>query len=265
MNAALLDNRFWSFPTRHGGHTEAPKLTSQDVHVWRVALDIPESEIDSLASHLSDDELARAARFRFDVHRRRFIACRGQLRRVLATYSGTPSQALRFRYGPYGKPSLDSEPSNTALRFNLSHSHELALIAVALNIEVGVDVEFTRDLNDIEQLARRFFTPDEYETVRAQKPPERDVFFFHGWTRKEALMKAEGRGFSLPPEQIEVTLTPSAPVRVLAMPGDSNPTANWSLLSLLPAPGYIGTLAYRGPEREIHLWCSGPANFARQI
>jgi hypothetical protein len=146
---------------------ENPMLTPDEIHIWRVELDVSEPELAQLRQTLSSDELARAARFHFERDQRRFTAGRGFLRALLATYLGQPPAALRFSYGVWGKPSL--YPSSK-LRFNLSHSHDLALYAVSIGRDVGIDVErFDARLGS--------------------------VSFIEEWTRHEASLKAAGTGF----------------------------------------------------------------------
>jgi 4'-phosphopantetheinyl transferase len=158
-----------------------------EVHVWRIEL----ARVDLLPI-LDKSERARAAAFRFEEHRRRFIAAHVALRRTLAPYLASDPAALRFSIADYGKPYL----AGASLRFSLSHSAGLALIAVALDTDLGVDVEHIRPNPDVVALARRFFPPDEAAAVAADPPS-----FYRYWTRREAFLKALGlglRGLSLP-------------------------------------------------------------------
>ena len=125
----------------------AEVLGEDEVHVWRIALDCGDG--DSLRSGLSSDELARAARFHFERDRTRFSVARAALREILAHYLGASPDEIAFVYGGHGKPAL--APPHGDLRFNLSHSHDVALCAVARGREVGVDVERIRELDDLEE------------------------------------------------------------------------------------------------------------------
>ena len=129
-------------------------LATGDVHVWRLGLDQPENVVAEFRDTLEAHELERAGRFHFEKHRTHFVVGRGGLRYVLARYLDVKPEEFRFSYGAYGKPALVSEE----LSFNMSHSHGVALFAVALDRELGVDVEHIRADFASEDIARRFFS-----------------------------------------------------------------------------------------------------------
>src|SRR5215217_11701 len=133
----------------------SPSLEAGAVHVWRISLDQQDDALERFRRTLEPDEINRAGRFHFEKHRRYFVVARGFLRSVVARYVKTDPGSLRFSYGAYGKPALASEH---VLRFNLSHSHEVALLAVACDAELGVDVEHIRADFASEDIARRFFS-----------------------------------------------------------------------------------------------------------
>ena len=171
--------------------------------VWRLSLDRDASEFARLHAFLSDDERERAARFHFERDRNRFAAGRGQLREVLGELLEIPPSAVRFTYGPQGKPALAHE---TDLRFNLSHSQDLALLAVTQNQEVGVDLEFIRPDLDPLEVAPSVFSPDECAVLESLPEEERIPAFYGYWTRKEAFIKALGIGFTRDTREFTVTL-----------------------------------------------------------
>jgi 4'-phosphopantetheinyl transferase len=148
--------------------------------------------LQELADLLSVDERERAARFHFEKDRQRFTLCRAWLRCILGGRLEVPPQAVVLRPGSHGKPAVDGP-----WQFNLSHSGMWALCAVARGLPVGVDIEAHREMADAEDLAGRFFTPDEAQLVRAGDRRERR--FFTVWTRKEAFVKANGTGFHTDP------------------------------------------------------------------
>jgi 4'-phosphopantetheinyl transferase len=224
------------------------------MHVWRLALDLPEPSINSLRTILSPDEEGRAARFLFDKHRRRFIACRGQVRRILAGYLGTDATEICFRYGAKGKPALAGRWTNSELQFNVSNSHELALCALCLNRELGVDVEYVQRPTEIDGLAERFFARREVDVLRSLPAEQRIEAFFHCWTRKEAVHNAVGIGLGMPLNQVEVTLAPQDKAQVTVFADDATASDPWWLHSLAPAPDYVGALASRGPPLEVMTW-----------
>jgi len=176
-------------------------LADGEAHVWRASLDLPPAQLDALASSLSEDELARAARFKFDLHRNRYIAGRGRLRRILASYLHSDPAAIRFAYNPQGKPSLPGG----GLQFNLSHSGAEALYAVSLDVELGIDIECLNPAIEVEKIAANFFSPAEVAAILALPPLRRHVRFFDFWTRKEAYVKALGHGLSIPLNEFDVS------------------------------------------------------------
>jgi 4'-phosphopantetheinyl transferase len=207
-----------------------------EVHVWTVPLDGP---ADRLLPTLSEEERRRADRFHFAHHRQAFMVARGRLREILGGYLRTPPLALQFRLGPVGKPEL----ANGALAFNLSHSHGLAVVAVAASGAVGVDLEKVRPMPDADQLADRFFASREAARLRALPTAVRLASFFRCWTRKEAFIKATGQGLNFPLDRFEVTLAPDEPAQLLHVVGDPAAPGRWSMHHLTPAEGYVAALA----------------------
>jgi 4'-phosphopantetheinyl transferase len=223
-------------------------LPSGTLHLWRVGLADPASLAEQLYALLSDDERARADRFRFTDDRRCFVISHGVLRVVLGCYTRRDPTSLRFDLGPHGKPALRD---GHGLHFNLTHSGDLALIALSPDREVGVDVEQWRIVPDYDSIAARFFSPAEQEMLRGLPPPARARAFLIGWTRKEAVMKALGLGVAQSPESIEVSLEEGRAV-VLRIAG--RPADQWSMTAFAPAPGFIGALAMQGPPSALSFW-----------
>lgn len=210
-----------------------------DVEVWRVALDLPAETVERLKPLLADDELARAARYHFESDRRRSVVRRAALRSIVAGYVGLAPAELRFAYGPQGKPSLAA--SDAGLHFNLSHSGELALVAVG-QVPLGVDLERLRQVADADLVARRFFTPNEVAIQRAASDSNR-VFLQH-WTRKEAIIKAVGKGLSMPLDTFDV----SEPIVLTRETGGEQ---TWHLRDLRPADGFLAAIATAEPIKRI--------------
>jgi 4'-phosphopantetheinyl transferase len=229
-------------------------LGSNAVHVWRVSLDQSRSQIALFLDNLDDDERSRADRFYFSRDRERFIVARGILRAVLGRYSNRAPESLSFSYSTHGKPALASETGIDAIRFNLSHSHGTALYAFTRGREVGVDLEFIRCDLEAEQIAERYFSHSEIETLRALPPSLRKYAFFLCWTRKEAYIKARGEGLSLALDQFDVSLTPGEPAALLSTRSDSDEALLWSLRNLNPGPGYAAALATEGRDWTLSCW-----------
>jgi 4'-phosphopantetheinyl transferase len=229
-----------------------PPLGAHDVHVWRVPLD-DDARADSYWSLLSDEERRRASRFVRDVHRRRFVAAHGALRSILASYVDAEPGALDFVNGEHGKPALRGVTGRHSVEFNLSHSDDLALVAVARARPVGVDLERWSDGVEHLELAERFFSPGERKALRAlaHAPDLVAAGFFAAWTRKEAYLKATGQGIVRGLHHFDVALTPGEPARLLADRLDDDATARWSMFALEPAPGYSAALVVASPVGEV--------------
>jgi 4'-phosphopantetheinyl transferase len=221
------------------------RLTHARIHVLCAGMQRSGEEIERLHETLSDDERQRAARFRFDIHRRRFIAARGLLRQALSEYLGTPAHEIRFSYGAKGKPAIAGSP----LQFNVSHSEEMAVYAFALEMPLGIDVEHIRPLDDLEAIAHRFFSPGEWTAIEAMRPEKRIDAFFRCWTRKEAYIKATGDGLSYPLNKFDVSVT--GPAQMLSVEGDLSEASLWSMHDIALPEGYFGALAFRGTGLEI--------------
>jgi 4'-phosphopantetheinyl transferase len=233
-----------------------PPLREGAVHVWRVRLASPRVA-EALWPLLSADEQTRARRFFQERHRRRYIIAHGALRQILASYLDRPPESIEFSCGPHGKPSLvESGSATRRLEFNLSHSGDLALVAVAWDRPVGVDLEeWERDMNHLE-LAERFFSPAEREALRALAASADDLVrgFFAAWSRKEAYLKASGHGVARGLHHFDVTLAPHEPARLVADRYDDGALERWRMVALPPAPHFSGALVVAAPLDEVLLF-----------
>jgi len=226
-------------------------LPSGDIHVWRGALDQPQSRVRRLAELLSDAERARAERYHFEKDKRRYIVSQGQLRAILGRYLDLRPEQVTFCQGHRGKPVLAQRFGVDELCFNMSHSHELALCAVTRGARIGIDVEYVRPVADADQIVERYFAEPEKRAFRSVPPGQRQTAFFNGWTRKEAYLKAIGEGLYHPLDGFAVSLAPGEPERFLYIDGDEHQALQWSLCALNPGPGYIAALAVEGVSRKI--------------
>jgi 4'-phosphopantetheinyl transferase len=232
-----------------------PVLTDTAVHVWRASLNLSEPQLQNFWPTLTDDEQARAKRFHFLKDQNHYLAGRGMLRAILSRYLDLPPNQLRFSYSQYGKPTLTEVAGGDALRFNVSHSHGLALYAVTRNREVGVDLELMRADFAGEEIAERFFSRPEFEKLRALPADAKCAAFFNCWTRKEAYIKARGEGLSLPLDQFDVSLSPDEPAQLLNVRGaDPDEALGWRMEALDVDPTYAAAVVVRGEFEEIRCW-----------
>jgi 4'-phosphopantetheinyl transferase len=243
----LMDERAtWSAPP------QLLSLQPGEVHVWRVELDQRADRIEEFRTTLAADEIERANRFHFDKHRKHFLVGRGFLRHVIARYLETAAAALQFSYGPFGKPALNGVHRDSRLRFNMSHSHGVALLAISEATELGVDIEHIRADFASEEIARRFFSPREVETFNGLAAQEQVAAFFRCWSRKEAYIKAIGRGLSQPLDAFDVTLAPGEPAALLRVEEDD--AARWTMCDLDVGAEYAAALAVEGPVPILRCW-----------
>lgn len=212
------------------------------VDVWHVALDAPQ---DPDMAVLSATELARAARFATATLRRRFIASREALRRILARYADADPTALDFASGPWGKPVLVAPAAAASLSFNLSHSADRMVCAVTAERRVGIDIEQARPDVDVVALAHRYFSAKEIAALMRLDAADRRRGFFAGWTRKEAFIKAIGKGLSMPLGAFSVSLDSDAAV-LLDVEGEPDEAARWTMESVEPGSEFMGALVVEG-------------------
>ncbi|MEQ1861615.1 MAG: 4'-phosphopantetheinyl transferase superfamily protein [Chthoniobacteraceae bacterium] len=204
-----------------------PGLRPAEVHLWLVRLDAFDPACEATLTH---EEWLRAGRFHHAIDRHRYIAARGTLRAILGDYSGIEAGDLRFAKGPRGKPSLP----DSLLRFNLSHSEDLMLVAVTHGREVGVDLEAVRGNIPFEMLAEHYFCAEDQWALRVAPAEERLGKFFALWTRTEAQLKARGLGVGDEP---------------------SFPDADrFTLHTFEPADNYAAALVVEGCDFELSCW-----------
>jgi 4'-phosphopantetheinyl transferase len=228
--------------------------TAPAVDVWQVDLGAVSVDRAALLRTLSDDERNRAAAFHREIHRDRFINAHAALREILAACTGIRPSEVRLAYGPAGKPSL-AEPGS--LRFNMSHSEDMALVAVTAGAEVGVDVEWVGGIRDARGIVARYFQPRERKAIAQLDGAAMELAFMRGWTRKEAVAKAAGAGLAML-ERIEVSVTGHEPARVVAIDGDAEEAGQWSLGEIAPAEGYVGAVALRASRLTLRPWSWPP-------
>jgi len=221
-------------------------LPEDEVHLWRVdlaAVAVGEKRWQQL---LSADERARAARFHFSKDRQYFTATRALLRTILGSYVGRDPTELVLRYSEKEKPSLTPSRSGSQVEFNVSHSGDVAVLAFSRGRALGVDVEQLREDFDHAAIARRFFSEREQNQLAELPPSERHHGFFRCWTRKEAYIKAQGTGLSLPLDQFDVSLKPGELNALLSTRPHPAEAAQWCLQEVPAAEGYVAALCVRG-------------------
>ena len=257
----MSDMRSPTFATTMNGFTSSgivvpPQsyLAAGEIHIWLAWLDSAESSIDNFQKILSGDEVHRAQRFHFDKDRIRFIVGRGFLRTLLSGYLNCQPIEIKFRYGSYGKPALVAELSRDHLTFNMSHSGDLSLVAIARETELGIDVEQIRNEIDFDRIAEHFFSEREIESLCSLPQHQKSIGFFNCWTRKEAYLKALGGGLSIPLNLFDVSLVPGEPAQILKCRGSLPGPRDWTLQTLVPARDYVAAVAAHRTPLEVKFW-----------
>jgi 4'-phosphopantetheinyl transferase len=222
------------------------RLGPREVQIWAIWLTASDAAFSYYRSTLSLDERDRSERFSFENLRHSYVLSRGGLRILLGHYLGCSPDEVELLYGPKGKPAL--RPA-TRIRFNTSHSGQMALHAFTCDCELGVDVEQLRDLDDPEAIAARFFSSAEVSELLSLRPCDRGLAFLRCWTRKEAYVKSIGDGLAIPLNHFQVTLLPGVPARFVQVTSDMGVASDWTLNDLELAEGYVGALAYRDSPR----------------
>jgi 4'-phosphopantetheinyl transferase len=201
-----------------------PVLKNDGLEVLVFMLDVGENVIRRMGVCLNEDERRRAERFRLEGDRRRFIVSRGQLRRILASRLGISPADVELEYGPLGKPCLSRRMPARDLRFSVSRSGDVAVIALSTGQEVGVDIEAVLPVPEADEIAALCFSVPEYETYSALGPQDRLEGFLWRWTRLEAISKAMGCGLGRP---------------------ISWEAKDWALRGFVPKSGLVGSVAVR--------------------
>lgn len=204
---------------------------------------------DELTARLPSNERERAHRLNVTAARQQFVLGRALLRRQLGLLLGVAPAALELTVAERGKPHLAAPV--IPLAFNLSHSGDVVALAVAKS-QIGVDVELQRPVNLAERLSRRFFSPAESEAVLAATGAVRDRVFLRIWTQKEAWLKATGLGVGMPLREVETQPDPTLPPDLLAISGDRDEAARWSLTEA-EIPGAVCIVALAGPPPDLDL------------
>lgn len=202
------------------------------VEFWFLRLH-PRARLPTARALLTPDELDRAGRFRFEVDRDRYVWARWALRRILGLYLHCDPAEIRFKSGVYGKPSL-SFPFGPNLGFNVSHAGGAMAVGIVSGAEVGVDLEPLRRL-EVSQFTAIALSPTETSSVT--QSPNRSQAFIETWTRKEAYLKAVGRGIGI--DLTKVTT------------GGEAADNGWRVISLRPCRGYVAAVACPADIREL--------------
>ena len=202
------------------GQSGPPPLGPGDLHLWRIQIAAADGSDARLLGLLGADEQARLQRLANATLRARYARAHADLRRILGLYLDLPPAEIAFAQGPHGKPALAASQNPARLEFNLTGSGDLALLAISLDVPVGVDCEQIRPCRELLGIARRMFSPEVAQALVDMREPERLDAFYTAWTAMEAEVKADGRGLFGPRDRrAAATLRTPDAVHFCPMPG----------------------------------------------
>jgi 4'-phosphopantetheinyl transferase len=218
-----------------------PSLHNSVVHVWAWDYECSAESLNRYIALLSSDERLRTQRFRFEKDRIRYTVSHAILRILLGRYLDADPSSIAFCRNQFGKPHLSQTLAAQKLAFNLSHTNRVGLLAIAIDVEIGVDIEevLPVECGAVEQ----YFSPQEQLSLSSLEGNDWLEGFYKCWTRKEAILKAEGLGLNASLDTFDVSLSPHVKPEVLEVRANSRLTSNWHLVELRPVHGFIGALA----------------------
>lgn len=226
-------------------------LPPDEVHVWIVEPERIEEPrlLEAYWEILNSEEREKQRRFHFERHRRQYLVSHALVRLTLSRYSPVPPEAWAFRTNEYGCPSVSGEVS-PGLCFNLSHTNGMAMVAVAREAELGVDVEDTQRPGDLVNVADHYFAPSEVAALKALPGGQQNERFFEYWTLKESYIKARGMGLSLPLEQFAFDLQPGRLPRIFFDPRLRDEPERWCFAQFRPSARHQAAVAVRGARSQ---------------
>lgn len=226
------------------------QLSADHIDIWSTHLDLSEQEVKAFAQTLSADEISRAKKFTFANKYREYVVSRGLLRAALASLTSNRAKDFHFDYTEHDKPYLQS----VDISFNVSHSHDFALVAIGLKRNIGVDIEKIRENVEYEKLAKRFFSGFEHAALMQVPKRQRERVFYTIWTRKEAFVKAIGKGIAFGLSEFDVSIEADEPAALLRTRWDEKAVEKWKLANISVEDGYVAALASDGGDFDLRYW-----------
>ncbi len=225
-----------------------------EVHLRLLDLRQPSGAEALMRCLLSPDEIERAGRFQLEADRSRFVLTRGWLRVTLARCLAVTPERLAFAYGAHGKPVLAGRYRDNGLSFNVSHSRNHALLGLTIGRAIGVDIEQLRPMADFESMATGYFSAREAQEI--MRVPDRDRLraFFRCWTRKEAFMKATGKGMGIALNGFSVSVDDDAESKISTTDLSGGSRGDWTVTGLSLVPDCEAAAAVEGAAARISAW-----------
>lgn len=218
------------------------KNLHNEIHIWAADLDQWNLSCLEAVQELPETEAKKAGRFRFEIHRTRYIKGHYLLRALLGMYLGTDFYDREFHVNKHGKPALKNTKTEDTILFNISNSENIYVCAFSQNRDIGIDIEKNHDLPEMDQIMERFFSPDEKKIFRSFSQDAKKTSFFKYWARKEALLKAMGVGLSMPLDEVKVLCANNDGSRVFTKHNGTE----WILDDIDILDGFASALAREG-------------------
>jgi 4'-phosphopantetheinyl transferase len=237
----------WPSPPRN------PSISTGAVHLWAWDYECSPDNLNRYITLLSLDERIRMQRFRFERDRVCYCVSHAILRILLGRYLCVMPSSISFDQNEFGKPKLAQALVVPELAFNLSHRNQVGLLAIADGLAVGVDIE---EVLPIEyETIERYFSTREQSSLAALADADRLEGFYNCWTKREAILKAEGLGLNMRPDAFDVSLSPNVKAAVLEVRANAGLTSKWHLVELRPAFGFVGALATNVVPSSVACYC----------
>ncbi len=234
--------------TRWCDTKKSAALGKNSIDVWRVCIPKYLDNISYFLTLLNPQELDRAKRYLVENAYHSFVITRGILRILLARYLDIAPQTIAFQQNSYGKPYLKS----STLQFNLSHSREFSLLAFAHTHLLGIDIEFMDSTINCESITQRFFSPTEYAALLALPKQSRKRAFFNCWSRKEAMVKAQGTGLFTSLNSFTTQISPDKNHAAnIILPQNNGKNEEFFVLSFDPGKSYAAALAFANYQQQV--------------
>lgn len=230
----------------HDRHRPVFRIEKDQIAVRYADVDRLLQELKKFESLLSTEEVERAGRFRSARDRQRYIVTHGMLRSLLAGYMDCEPRQVDIGSGIHGKPTLAGAEGEAHLHFSLSQSGAYAAFAFCLNRSIGVDIEEIKAIPEMEGVIDQHFTKKEAEFLRIGPEIQRLVRFYRIWTRKEAVLKAQGEGLLKALDSVDVAGKEDNGPRTVEVTGEAG-VEEYSVVDVDCQPGYATAVAVRGP------------------
>jgi 4'-phosphopantetheinyl transferase len=225
---------------------DRPELISGKIHVWYACIDRSPKEIKEFAVTLSPEETARAKRFRSDQDRDRYIVQHGVLRALLAGYLGFKARQVDICTSAHGKPYLAGKDATGSVQFSISHSGAYAAFAFGRSNSIGVDIEETRKIPEMDGIVAQHFTPREKAELLVCTEDQRLMLFYRFWTRKEAVLKAQGEGLLKGIDSVDVATGEGSGPWQIGVAGETT-MKKFFVMDIKGPEGFSAAVAVAGP------------------